>query len=114
MTETAEKPPNRPPMLEIDLGCYKPLFDDPGISDEDKMALLEALWSIVISFAQIGWGVHPVQQAQAARKSREIACGQVGEIFDHDPDEASPMVESDIPLLMGPFESAASGQPQGR
>lgn len=114
MTQTDAIEPVPPPRLEVDLACYLPLFEDEAISDEDKMALLKSLWSIIMSFAQIGWGVHPVQQAVAARASREIACGQAGEHPDHHPGASSPMVESGIPLLMQPFVSAALDQPQGR
>lgn len=67
-----------PPALEIDLDVYMPIFDDESISDEDKRKLLEALWSVIVSFVQLGWGVHPVQQARASRQPSQDACGQAG------------------------------------
>ncbi|MEM7544171.1 MAG: hypothetical protein AAF367_01420 [Pseudomonadota bacterium] len=56
-------PETAPPRLEIDWDVYLPFFEDEDISDEDKRQLIEALWSIVVSFVDLGFGVHPVQQA---------------------------------------------------
>ncbi|MEP1613477.1 MAG: hypothetical protein ABJL72_16345 [Roseobacter sp.] len=56
-------PETAPPTLTIDWDAYLPFFDDEDISEEDKKELIEALWSIVVSFVDLGFGVHPVQQA---------------------------------------------------
>jgi hypothetical protein len=56
-------PETAPPSLTIDWDAYLPFFEDEDISEEDKNALIEALWSIVVSFVDLGFGVHPVQQA---------------------------------------------------
>ena len=56
-------PETAPPRLEIDWDAYLPFFEDEDIPDEAKKELLEALWSIVVSFVDLGFGVHPVQQA---------------------------------------------------
>ena len=52
-----------PPRLTIDWDAYLPFFEDEDISDEHKRELIEALWSIMVSFVDLGFGVHPVQQA---------------------------------------------------
>ncbi len=56
-------PETAPPGLEIDWDAYLPFFEDEDISEADKRELIEALWSIVVSFVDLGFGVHPVQQA---------------------------------------------------
>jgi len=56
-------PETAPPRLTIDWDAYLPFFEDEDISDEDKRELIEALWSIMVSFVDLGFGVHPVQQA---------------------------------------------------
>lgn len=66
MHEITSSSPQPLPSLEVDLEVYRPLLDDSLVSEEDKLLLLEALWSIMLSFAQLGWGVHPAQQAQGA------------------------------------------------
>lgn len=47
-----------PPTLTIDWDAYLPFFED-----EDKHEMIEALWAIVVSFVDLGFGVHPIQQA---------------------------------------------------
>ena len=55
-------PETAPPSLTIDWDAYLPFFEDEDISDEHKRELIEALWSIMVSFVDLGFGVHPVQQ----------------------------------------------------
>ncbi|MDX8349447.1 hypothetical protein SLH49_15785 [Cognatiyoonia sp. IB215446] len=56
-------PETAPPTLTIDWDAYLPFFEDEDISEEEKRELIEALWSIVVSFVDLGFGVHSVQQA---------------------------------------------------
>lgn len=56
-------PKTAPPTLSIDWEAYLPFFEDDDIPDSEKQELIEALWSIVVSFVDLGFGVHPVQQA---------------------------------------------------
>ncbi|MEM9764152.1 MAG: hypothetical protein AAF968_16865, partial [Pseudomonadota bacterium] len=58
-----------PRTLEVDVERYQHLLDDPALTDAQKQEIIEALWSIIISFVDLGFGVHPAQQA----------CGQLGE-----------------------------------
>tara|TARA_R110000850_G_scaffold82085_2_gene176313 strand:+ start:152 stop:523 length:372 start_codon:yes stop_codon:yes gene_type:complete len=63
-----DTPPNSnpkidPPTLTIEWDAYLPFFEDAEISEDEKRELIEALWSIVLSFVDLGFGIHPVQQA---------------------------------------------------
>ncbi|MEM9963402.1 MAG: hypothetical protein AAF882_20530 [Pseudomonadota bacterium] len=58
-----------PRILEVDVERYQHLLDDPALTDAQKREIIEALWSIIVSFVDLGFGVHPAQQA----------CGQLGE-----------------------------------
>ncbi|PHR55170.1 MAG: hypothetical protein COA47_14330 [Robiginitomaculum sp.] len=51
------------PALTIDWELYGKYLDESDLSDADKQAFIETLWSIVVSFVDLGFGVHPVQQA---------------------------------------------------
>ncbi|MEM5474816.1 hypothetical protein [Pacificibacter sp. AS14] len=42
---------------------YLPFFEDEDISEDQKREMIEALWSIMVSFVDLGFGIHPVQQA---------------------------------------------------
>lgn len=54
--------------LQLDLAYYQDLFDDPAMSEAEKEQMIKALWSIIVAFVELGFGVHPAQQA----------CGQDG------------------------------------
>lgn len=52
-----------PPSLSIDWDAYLPFFEDEDVSEEDKRQMIEALWSIMVGFVDLGFGIHPIQQA---------------------------------------------------
>ncbi len=104
MYESTHTPTDHPPnALEVNLEAYRPLLECDDISDADKAELLKALWSIIVSFAQLGWGVHPVQQAQEARQE---VCGQIAEAGDHSPIPGGGMVELQHQFLIEQFNNA--------
>ena len=68
---TAEATAARP-ALRVDVEAYQAYLEDTDLSDAQKREVIEALWSIVVAFVELGFGVHPVQEAR-------ITCGQSGE-----------------------------------
>ncbi len=48
--------------LSLDVDYYQSFLDDTDIPDDKKQELIEALWSIVIGFVDMGFGIHPLQQ----------------------------------------------------
>lgn len=50
------------PVLTVDIGKYQALLDDCDLSEEQKEEVLRALWSIVVTFVELGFGVHPLQE----------------------------------------------------
>ena len=67
-TETTD---NRP-VLTIDYEKYAHFLEDSDLTEEQKQEFLQTLWNIVVEFVSLGWGVHPLQQAQKP-------CGQLGD-----------------------------------
>lgn len=49
--------------LTLDVELYQSYIDDPSMSEADKRELIETLWSIMLSFVDLGFGIHPLQQA---------------------------------------------------
>ncbi|WP_152612206.1 hypothetical protein [Leisingera sp. ANG-S5] len=50
------------PSLEIDTAKYQAYLDDPSLSDAQKDEIMQALWSIIVAFVDLGFGVHPAQE----------------------------------------------------
>lgn len=74
--------------LEIDVEKYQAYLDDSGLTRAQKDEFLRALWSIITAFVDLGFGVHPVQQA----------CGQVEKELDPRGLADSDALKSDISL----------------
>lgn len=66
-----EKAASKPPIVEIDVERYQALLDDPDLTPEQQRQCLEALWSIITAFVELGFNVHPMSHA----------CGQLPETF---------------------------------
>ena len=72
------------PYLEIDVERYQAYLDDPSLSSEQRDEILIALWSIISAFVELGFGVHPVQQA----------CGKIGTELEQSTNSESSEVRS--------------------
>lgn len=70
--------------LTIDAERYQHMLDDSGMSEAEKAEFLEALWSIVVAFVELGYGIHPAQEV----------CGQDEDLFPLPDNEDSDGVES--------------------
>ncbi|MEE9375273.1 MAG: hypothetical protein V3V04_02935 [Rhizobiaceae bacterium] len=57
-SELAEQPSS----LGIDIDYYQAMLDDVDIPEDKKQEFVETLWSIVVQFVDLGYGVHPLQQ----------------------------------------------------
>jgi hypothetical protein len=57
-----------PPSLTIDWELYAEYLEKSDLDDDQKREFIETLWSIVVSFVDLGFGIDPTQQA----------CGQNG------------------------------------
>jgi hypothetical protein len=73
-------PEPSPPVLRFDWRDWLPYFEDETISEAEKRALIETIWSIVIGFVDLGWSIAPALDVSALEISgvREGSenCGQ--------------------------------------
>ena len=51
--------------LEIDVERYQAYLDENGLSDEQRSEFVTALWTIMVAFVDLGYGVHPTQSGPA-------------------------------------------------
>lgn len=54
---------NGAPGLSIDWELYADYLEESDLTDEQKREFIETLWNIVIAFVDLGFGIHPLQQA---------------------------------------------------
>jgi hypothetical protein len=102
-----------PPTLTIDWELYGQYLEDSDLSDAEKRQFLEALWSIVVSFVDLGFGVHPVQQATG--DSCENSCEQDAEIRTFIADERASVVGSaDTGIIQNDVADGQSNPSQER
>lgn len=47
--------------LEVDVEAYRHFLEDAGLSPEQEREVIEALWSVIVGFVELGFGVHPAQ-----------------------------------------------------
>lgn len=50
------------PVLAVDVEKYQAMLDGSNLTPEQKEEFLQALWSIMVSFVELGFGVHPLQE----------------------------------------------------
>ena len=50
------------PTLKVDVEKYQSYLDGSDLSDAQKEEFLQSLWSIIVSFVELGYGVHPLQE----------------------------------------------------
>jgi hypothetical protein len=51
------------PTMTVDVALYQSYLEDSGLSEAQKEEFLRALWGIVVSFVELGFNVHPLQEA---------------------------------------------------
>ena len=60
--EKKKTTPSQSTALMIDWNMYEKYLEGSELSEVKKRELLETLWSIITSFVDLGFDVHPVQQ----------------------------------------------------
>lgn len=89
-----------PPVVTVDYEKYERFLEDAELTDEQKRQFIEALWQIIVSFVDLGFGVHPAQQAQNT-------CGQVPNSSGEGPAGEPDSVQWGSRFLTSDFEDVA-------
>jgi hypothetical protein len=62
MVDKVNGSPSKSPSLQVDWEVYGAMLEASDMTDAQKREFIETIWSIVVSFVDLGFGVHPVQQ----------------------------------------------------
>ena len=95
---TAETRPS-PPVITVDYEKYAHFLENEDLSEDQKREFIETLWRIIVSFVDLGFGVHPAQQAQKA-------CGKLRQNRPETPSRTPDAVEWNSQFLINNFEYA--------
>ena len=63
--------PDQPTALTLDLKLYEGYLEDCDLTEDQKHEFIETLWNIVVSFVDMGFELHPLQQV--GEKNTELA-----------------------------------------
>ncbi len=74
------------PSLSIDWEVYAAMLEGSDMPLEQQKELIETLWSIVVSFVDLGFDLNPVQQI----------CGEPQELDTDDPLDVVSLIEDEI------------------
>lgn len=83
MTEQPRIPPQPEPdspsraALAFDANEFCHFLEDSDWTESQKLEFIEALWQIVLSFVDLGFDLHPVQQVIGASSTLELDSGDV-------------------------------------
>jgi len=56
-------PKNNPLTLSVDWELYADALENSDLTDDEKREFIETLWGIIVAFVDLGFGIHPLQQA---------------------------------------------------
>ena len=60
-------PPNTKQTLQFDWQEWLPFVEESDLTDDKKREMIEALWSIVIAFVDLGWDVSDAPQESSGQ-----------------------------------------------
>jgi len=69
------------PAITIDYALYDQYLEGMDLTEFQKREFLDTLWSIIVNFVDLGFGVHPLQLAMEA--SSNAACDKDLELAQH-------------------------------
>ena len=77
------------PALTIDWDLYGHYLENSDLSDDQKREFIETLWSIVVGFVDLGFGIHPLQRSCGQNDEMPILdCADVVGLIDQQPKNA--------------------------
>lgn len=68
------------PTMKVDVERYQKYLDDSDMSPAEKAEFLQSLWQIIVSFVELGYGVHPLQQV--CGKNAGTVSGRAKDVMD--------------------------------
>lgn len=61
--------------IQFDAREFAHFLDDSDLTEEQKLEYIQTIWQIVLQFIDLGFGIHPVQQACGQFDEGTALCG---------------------------------------
>lgn len=91
--------------ITVDYELYAHYLENADLSEDQKREFLDALWLIIREFVALGFGVHPLQQAQSGADTH---CGKPSENSGNLSKEALDQVQYSSQHLSNNFENSSA------
>lgn len=98
--------PERSPALTIDWESYEHYLEDSDLSEAEKRAFIETMWSIMVSFVDLGFNLSPTRKicgevdplaALTEKSIRDVVkLEDTNMKFNEDADGPSPVCEEGV------------------
>lgn len=66
-------------LVRVDVERYQAYLDGTNMTDAQKEEFLQALWMVIISFVELGFDVHPLQEV-CGKHSEKATRGSASEL----------------------------------
>lgn len=81
-----DRHPPSPRVLTVDWDRYKAMLKDSDLTDTQKQEFVETLWSIIVTFVDLGFGLHPVQSVHSdGRTGSKALEAAIADVVNSDP-----------------------------
>lgn len=68
--------------MPLDLKKYRPYLDEFDLTDDQKTAMIEALWSVAEAVADLAYGVHSTQLVKIANDNDSMSESNMIKFFE--------------------------------
>lgn len=72
---THERGPPQKLALQFDAQEFAHFLDESDLTHDQKLEYIQTIWSIVLQFIDMGFGIHPLQQACGQFAEEAVLCG---------------------------------------
>ena len=95
-TQIHERDPTPTLAIQFDAQEFAHFLDQSDLTHDQKLEYIQTIWGIVLQFIDMGFGIHPIQQACGQFDEAAVLCG----------DADSDALDSPHPKFCKDFERA--------
>lgn len=75
-TPIHERDPTPTLAIQFDAQEFAHFLDESDLTHEQKLEYIQTIWGIVLQFIDMGFGIHPIQQACGQFDEAAVLCGE--------------------------------------